>query len=199
MAQVLIPRGIQINLRGEDDQGNELLHVFGAAVESGPVTYDDCSGVAGIVGNWAITSGGLKELIPTSFSILEVVATARDVVEGPQATLPVFSNGTKTADRLPGNSTLALKKAGIIAARWARGRFYAWPATVDDVTGNRFVGGYVTAAKDAYNHLLTAMEGGGWPMVILSNSHAQIALVSVITTVDDNVDSQRRRLNGRGA
>jgi hypothetical protein len=190
---------VQINLRGEDTTGNELMHVFGAAVAVGPVTLTDTDAIAGIVANWASTAGGILELIPTTFNILDVVCTARDVIEGPQTTLPIGVPGTRAGDPAPGSITLALKKAGVVAARWARGRFFAWPPTVDDYAENLFTSGYVSDALGAYNNLLGELDGGGYPLVVLSNSHAQIAPVSVIVAVDTLVDCQRRRLQGRGA
>lgn len=196
VAQVLIPNGIQVNLQGNDTTGNELLHVFGAFSETSPITYDDCLAVANAVASWATSS--LKPLIPTTFAIRQVIATARDVLEGPQAQVGIAIAGTRSGDPNPGNVTLALKKAGVVAARWAKGRFFMWPATTDDIIENRFQTGYVVDAISAYDTLRTALAGAGYPMVILSNSHARTSPVSVVTAVDTNVDSQRRRLNGRG-
>jgi hypothetical protein len=199
VAQVLIPRAMQINLRGFDTYGNELLHVFGAVVASGAVGFSDCDAVAIAVANWASTSGGLKELIPTTFEIVDATVTARDVLNGPQATRIVGAVGTRAGDAAPGSVTLALKKAGEIAARWARGRFYTWPMVTTDYLENAFIGTYVAEAIASYNTLRTDLDAAGYPLVVLSNSHASAEPIQVILAVDSLVDCQRRRLSGRGS
>src|SRR5689334_7522614 len=119
VAQVLIPQAVQINLRGSTQTGNELMHVFGAITPASPVTYDDCLAVATAVASWASVTGGIRGIIPNVTQVNDVVVTARDVVEGPQATLPINTLGTRSGDPAPGSITFALKKAGNRAARWA--------------------------------------------------------------------------------
>ena len=117
--------------------------------------------------------------------------------------LPIV--GTVGADGLPSNVALCITKRTALRGRSYRGRIYHGGMAESQCAGNQIVGATVTALLAAYALAMTLTIGAeSWPMVVLSRQHNGNALTEGVATnvislsSDGFVDSQRRRLPGRG-
>jgi hypothetical protein len=109
-----------------------------------------------------------------------------------------------TDSPLPNNVTLAVKWNTALRGRSYRGRTF-WPCLlIGQVAGNRLNAGAVTAITTMVNALRTAIEAGGYTMVVVSYCNNKTwrttGVATPITTfaINEVVDSQRRRLPERG-
>lgn len=126
-------------------------------------------------------------------------APSVEVVDG----MPLTGEGA--AHALPANVTVAIKWTTALRGRSYRGRTFHLGLQPTQIVDNALASGTVTALLAAYNALLTALVSTPWQLVVLSNFHNKVErTVGVATQIgaavlDANLDSQRRRLNGRGA
>lgn len=107
---------------------------------------------------------------------------------------------------LPGNVTVAVKWSTGLGGRSFRGRSYHVGLTQAQVDLNALTAAAQTAIQTAYANLLVAVNGiAGHAMVVVSYAHnkfwrdAAVATPIIRATLNGDVDSQRRRLNGRGS
>lgn len=114
------------------------------------------------------------------------------------------ATGSNASPALPGGSCIAIAFRTAGRGRSARGRNYISGLTESNVTGNTVGGGMISALEIAYNALLT-VPPAGWQWVVASRYTAGAPRVSGVTfpvvladVSDDFIDSQRRRLTGRG-
>lgn len=108
------------------------------------------------------------------------------------------TDGTRAAELLPNNVTIAIKRETGLAGRKNRGRIY-WPGiNSDEVTGiNTIIAGTVGALATALNTLLLAQFTDNAAVeVILHRSTGTGTPVVGYTVADLFLDSQRRRLPG---
>lgn len=120
-----------------------------------------------------------------------------------QTGLPIAGGSTVAA--LPNNVTLAIKKGTGLVGRSFRGRTYHIGLTETDVTNNTVIPGQVTNLRDAYDALRQPL-GVAIPvnLCVLSEVSGGVqrdnGICTIVTGigVDPVVDSQRRRLPGRG-
>lgn len=140
----------------------------------------------------------------TLIRVRDLTVQAGDVVELSQ--VPADHVGELTEKALPGNVTVAVKWSTGLGGRSFRGRTYHIGLTEHQVDLNALTLDAQTAVQTAYANLLVAVNGvAGRQMVVVSYAHNKFwrdaALSTPITraTVNIDVDSQRRRLNGRGA
>lgn len=115
-------------------------------------------------------------------------------------------NGTLAGESMPGNATFCLSLRTEFVGRSRRGRFYTIgmsennqsAGVVNAVYRNAWLGLLsnirVLAALDNWGLCVASFTSGGSP-----RPTAQVTLVNAIIAVDDFVDSQRRRLQGRGS
>lgn len=114
--------------------------------------------------------------------------------------------GTNGEDMSPGNVTVAVKWLTGIRGRSFRGRTYHVGLNRSMYTASTLFDASRAALVSAYGELLTIIGGltGGYSLVVLSRRAAKApritAVASIITSVavDPTLDSQRRRLPGRG-
>lgn len=149
----------------------------------------------------------LQEHIPSVISLdaVEVVDLTEDSGLGISVTegLPVPGTGTGTA--LPNNVTLAIKKGTGFVGRSFRGRTYHIGLTEQQVTGNTVGSTVLDTLRDAYDALKEPL-GALIPvdLCVLSEyadgAQRTAGICTVVTGIgiDPTVDSQRRRLPGRG-
>lgn len=116
--------------------------------------------------------------------------------------------GEQTGDQLPNNCTMAVHFATGAAGRSRQGRNYVPVLDRDDVVGNFIDSGWAANVVTAYSELIFpgSYVPDGWIWVVVSRMQGgvrppegefhEILSVSVVDLV---VDSQRRRLPGRGA
>lgn len=140
-------------------------------------------------------------------SILEIYGT--DLTS---STAPTYTNlekegmtgGNTATGMLPGNATLCVSFRTVGRGRSSRGRNYFVGLPEGAVTQNTVGAGTVSAIEDAYNALITFVTPP-WQWIVLSRYvdgaprvEGLIQPVVAALCVDPYVDSQRRRLTGRG-
>lgn len=120
-------------------------------------------------------------------------------------TTPV--DGNVSAGILPGNATMTVKFGTGLSGRAKRGRNYVIGLTEDQVAGDDVAPATVSAYVAAYENLQTLLVAEGFAHVVASRANCtdpetpcQGETYTVINYSSDGVvDSQRRRLAGRGA
>jgi len=113
--------------------------------------------------------------------------------------------GTRTGESLPNNVSLSLTKRTIYRGRSFRGRIYQVGMSETDTQGNNVVVAQANLMIAAWEQLLAfSTTTEAWEMVVASkfedgSERTTAVLTPVINiTTDYIVDSQRRRLPGRG-
>lgn len=149
----------------------------------------------------------LKALVVNTCSLVEIEVV--DLTEGSglgitvQTGLPIA--GTNAGPSAPNNVTLAIKKGTGLVGRSFRGRTYHIGLSEGSYTNNTVIPSDVTALRDAYDALREPL-GAVIPvdMCVLSETSNGAPRAAGICTpvtgigVDPVLDSQRRRLPGRG-
>jgi len=183
--------------------GQELQNVWYFQGDA-PLLAADLSGLVDEIHTaWAAT---MKGHLTTGTELLFIEATALDSDSAPQVTLPVNESGVIAGPAYPGSVTLAIKFGSGTSGRSARGRMY-WPGMAESqASGNQVLDAVVTAmvsdVSTLFDDVLTAT---GLTHVITSYCHdkawrttaVNFPVITYLAT-DKNVDSQRRRLAGRG-
>lgn len=107
-------------------------------------------------------------------------------------------------DALPNGTAVVVKWTTAARGRSYRGRTYHFGLTQSQVTLNNLEPAARTAIGASYNTMFTQMQARGWPMVVASRVNNGVlrttGVATVITgwSIDPVIDSQRRRLPGRG-
>lgn len=114
--------------------------------------------------------------------------------------------GTSATATLPNNVAFVVTKRTALRGRSYRGRIYVAGLTEGAVTGSVVAASVVTAYLNAYNLIKSfSTAGAAWTMQVVSRHQGGVPLINGIATdvtgftSDGVVDSQRRRLPGRGA
>jgi len=114
--------------------------------------------------------------------------------------------GTASGESMPGNATFCLSLRTEFVGRSRRGRFYTIGMAESHQAAGVVTGPYRAGWLGLINNIrtLAALEQWGLCVASFVENHlprptAQVTLVNNIIAVDDFVDSQRRRLQGRGA
>jgi len=114
--------------------------------------------------------------------------------------------GSASGTSMPNNATFVLSFRTGFTGRSARGRMYVPPMgdsalTTANVVNSTFRNAWLTAIGS----LFSAAAIAGWDAVVISRQNAGVPLspavareITQIVVTDDNIDSQRRRLKGRG-
>lgn len=202
---ILIPHCVQLNIDGHTITGEELVMVFDVETTSALPTSVDVVDIAGAANDW-VNSTFLANLATDLTTVDQVVATSRAEVDGPQSTIYNGGLGLRGASlgeiHLPNNVTIALKKSTGRAGRSYRGRTYAWPMLGNDLESgipNEITATFATLLFSTYNALKTSLALVGYQLGVASNVLATITSPIDFILVDKTIDSQRRRLPGRGA
>lgn len=179
-----------------------VLHYTGSAA---PDTTNMTAFAAACVTWW---NANIRSRMTAAVQLIQVKVTDMSSATGEVVTygtgLP--STGTAVGDSLPNNVALVISKRTNKRGRSFRGRIYmfGWPEAEN--AGNTVSPTTTNAYLTAWGLLKTLVVGSdSWGMVVLSRYNAGVprpfgvpTLVTNFTT-DGSVDSQRRRLPGRGA
>jgi len=153
-------------------------------------------------------------LVSDGVQLREVVVTDMTTASSGQVSVapatPAF--GTQTSPDLPSNASLTVSFRTALRGRSFRGRNYLVGLTEDTNTGNIVNGAFIALVIDAYELLLSgggALTAGEWVVAsrfsgvdangdpIPRAAGVTTPIISVVV-VDNVIDSQRRRLPGRG-
>lgn len=167
---------------------------------------------AGTVVTW--WAENVAALISNQVSLVLVRATDLSSATSAQVnySAPLPAAGAAVSPVLPSNVTLAVTFHTGLRGRSYRGRNYWIGLCEPQVSGDTVLSGNVEAIVDAYEQFRTDMIAAGYTWVVVSRYSGKDILTgkplpratgvaTIVTTVTANptVDSQRRRLAGRGS
>ena len=176
-------------------------------VKSGAgVTNADADRIEGVFASWWTNT--YRANISSNCSLILIVLDALDAINGlhrEYTTGWTVAGGNATV-ALPGGTTTAAKHATGVRGRSFRGRSYVVGLAQNDVASGLVVVARRDAIQAAFNTLRTnlAADAAGDQLVVVSFMEngvwrAQgVATPVVSSSAHQNVDSQRRRLIGRG-
>jgi len=203
MPYTSFPQTVQVDMVGSlnGQVVTNCLHFVGSQA---PATQN-MEDLAEALVTWWNTA--VKNIITSTGSLTLVrvtdLTTQDAEVVSYQTGLPIA--GTASGESLPNNVSLCFTKRTSQRGRSYRGRYYHWGMTEAHVTGNTVIPAIQSQMINSLN-LLRSMEVGTdiWALVVASRfqngSQIDPGIVTLVTghTTDGVVDSQRRRLPGRG-
>jgi len=192
---VPIPNAAKITVKG--DYFGQLVENVWTCLTSGAPTLGDLESIASVV---IANYPAIVEPLSTSLTISEVTVRYLGDEAGPEVTnVPVTPiAGTNASPGLPGNVALCVSLRTALAGRRFRGRKYFSGWTEADVVGNQVDAGAVADIVAACNAFIADMIAEGYPLTIVSYTGLTNTNVVTALCIDPYVDSQRRRLPGRG-
>lgn len=155
----------------------------------------------------------LMPLLSSLIQLVEIVATLLSTAESfsvSETVSPPFA-GEIEDESVPSNVSYVITFKTALRGRANRGRNYIAGLPNSAVATNTIDAGVRTALLAFYDTLRAGAAAGGWTMVVVSRFSgvdgsgnpiprevAQTTPITSFTTFDPTVDSQRRRLPGRG-
>lgn len=176
-------------------------HFYGES----PFTVTEMTDLGEFLINWWDTN--LQASAPTNLQLINVRLTDLTTDTSPVVNvvtgLPL--TGSAVSPSLPNNVTCVFTKRTQFRGRSFRGRTYHIGLNEAEVTGNTVGSGTVSAYIVIYNYLLSpTINDFTWELSVVSrytdNAPRAFGLATAVLTFtsDGIVDSQRRRLPGRG-
>jgi len=151
---------------------------------------------------WAVGVASQVSLREIAITDLSSESATSSVVPAPTPN----PTGHVTGLSLPGGSALCVAFRTLKRGRSFRGRNYVPGIGENRRSGNQVLSTMVADMQTAYNALIPLAADLGVDWVVVSRFANKLPRVTGIATkvnaaavVDDNIDSQRRRLTGRGA
>jgi len=187
-------------------QGQVCENVFNWEYPTPPDPADGAALAAALVGWWAAAVRPLvkADVILQRIKVTNLTSATGFVIDF--ATGLPLAGTYAPASTLPNNVTVALKWGTASRGRSFRGRTYFIGMPNDKVSTNAVIPAYIVSLAAAYNQLIgldTGAEDGIFSVVsrFSNNAPRTTAVVTPITglSINSEVDSQRRRLAGRGA
>lgn len=163
--------------------------------------------------NGETQNGGIIQWRNPSVSLQKIIARDIGTQNGPAWEKDYNVPGGAAGGPLPDSCTIAVKWTTGLSGRSYRGRTYHVGLNAGDVLNDVLNTTVQSRLLSAYQNMLSLVNQSGWTapgstdaaMVVLSKAHANAwrtqALTTPITGVtfaDAFIDSQRRRLPGRG-
>jgi len=172
---------------------------------SGEPTTEDLQDIADYVDDFA-ASKLLAAGLSVSMVYRETFVTWLATVTSPTAvsTVSAGATGSDGDASLPGNVCFCVTFRTAERGRSARGRNYVSGIPVGSQTGNTIPSAFADGIVGAYNALIE-FPLADWTWVVVSRTQGGVSLLNGVTLpvtqaayADLNLDSQRRRLTGRG-
>lgn len=202
MAFIPVPDVAQVALRFTQD-GQEVANVFHVFYDGIPSTSTFLD-IATVFRGWWDTN--LRTVVSTSVTLREIAVTDLSVPSGVGIVsadgLPL--QGGNASPNMPNHVTLAVKWATGRTGRSFRGRSFHIGLTEGQVVANNIDNGTVSVLQTAYSKLITDLQANNASLVVVSRYTNNAPRVEGFGTpvgtcvVTAGVDSQRRRLPGRG-
>lgn len=172
---------------------------------TGAMTPDDLDELAGEILVWWDVNMQPLTSTDTALATIRCRDLSTETSPAIEYPLPVPLAGTASGGTpFPSNVTVATTFLTQTAGRSFRGRNYFVGINGAYVTGNTITTAFATALQLAYAALLTDLAAAGWTWVVVSRYSLGAPRVSGLATpvtatrTQLDLDSQRRRLNGRG-
>lgn len=146
-------------------------------------------------------------IVSASVTLSKVRATDMSEFPAAQVEIPAAATGNLVAGALPGNVTAATKFSGGLTGRSTRGRAYFVGLTAAQVVDNHLATGTGDDINNAWTAFFAALNTvvDGHPLHVVVSFvedgawRTEGLVTNVISyTTENNTDSQRRRLTGRG-
>lgn len=162
---------------------------------------DQCEALA----DWWTTT--LAEQFSTGLVLNSVAGTSLQAFNAPavEYSIPGGSAGTQIQQAAPGNVAVCVTFKTNLRGRSYTGRNYVAGIPLNQVTGNTVNADWCEDLRAGYNLLTDAFGSvlGTWVVVSRYTNKLPRAIgistpVRSVVMTDNNIDSQRRRLNGRG-
>lgn len=204
MAFIPVPNTAMVELfyTQDNQQMENTLYVQ----RGDPYDISELTVVAQAIIDWWVAT--IKPLTSNTVSLRAVKATSLESVSAPAVELPPATpqTGTNTSPAMPNGTTLAIKFLTGFRGRWARGRNYVVGLSENTVIGNQVDAAHAEFLRQAYETLLgSTYLPAGYDWVVVSrffNNAPRVtgfaASILGVSLTDFIVDSQRRRLPGRG-
>jgi hypothetical protein len=199
MAPVYIPNWIYGVLQMQS-LGQIIETTFSLRKDSGP-TPNGTSLVQLATDWWNHHATELRACYTTGTNFMSVTLRDMSGASGAEGvyTLPPGTNGTTATGSLPLGSALVASLRSSTVGRSGRGRWYFGGLPGDKQVGNTMSGSYIVQLLSAAG-LMASFSGNSTfatTACVASRTHA--ALYPIISVLADIfIDSQRRRLTGRG-
>lgn len=202
MAFVPIPNTALVELRMT--QGEQQIENTFHVEKEGILTVPDLQDIALAFADWFDTH---RNLVINTVTLREIAV--RDLTTASSIGI-VYSTGLPLAGLLsgsamPNSTTIAVKWGTGLTGRSFRGRTYHIGLAESQVNNNSIDSATITGLLASYNTLLSTVTGTGFTMVVASRVSNNVPRVTGVTTpiltasfADVTVDSQRKRLPGRG-
>ena len=199
------PGTIHITLRGTW-AGQDTINDLYFHQEGVDPTFSDVLALTDLIATW--WDGALKPLTNESFTLNEVVGRGLTTVISPMArTFVALGQGGVSGEAVPNNVNPAITFQSDIGGRSGHGRNFIPGMSNSDVTGNFLESAQASSLVEAYAQLLPggSMDPAPWKWSVLSRQAFGVVLptataygIIAVSFTDLVVDSQRRRLPGRG-
>ena len=192
---------VEIRFTQDNQQVENVFHVAATT----PLTSTEADAIFSVVDMWVRVT--LRPTQNHTVIYREVEIADVNGVGAPRFVYPGDGlTGGDTNPPAPNNVTFSLKKNSGVSGRKFRGRFYHIGLSNDNLDGNTVGAVALTALVSTYNALMTDLNTASYPLVVAYRDysgpppHPIVGGIKVlsITAVDATVDSQRRRLPGRG-
>lgn len=204
MAFIPVPQGMQFELRftKEAQRCENVLYFASSAAVSTTLMQT----IAQALSNWWV--GNIRAVMSNTLALQEIYCTDITSATGPTVsfTTGLPAGGTVAGEALPNNVAMCLSFRTAQRGRSGRGRNYLFGFPETATSGSFFDNNLVNQMVSAYSLLLgagTFVPGANWVVVSRFNlggprtNGLTIPITSVVST-NNAVDSQRRRLPGRG-
>ena len=203
MAFIPIPNAVEVVIYFTLG-GQEVALTLGVK-RTAPATEENLEDIIGAIDSWRIA-----ELVPITTAALSasrIKATALDSDSAPSVELPAGAPlaGTLAGDSVPNNAALAVSFYTDQRGRSYRGRNYVPGLSAGNLAStSTFATAVLAGLLAAYVELPTALGSVGAEHAVLSRQHngapRTTGVATPVTAYGGNVqiDSQRRRLAGRG-
>jgi hypothetical protein len=186
-------------------QGSQKVeNVYHCKATTTPITESSLDTLCGAFVDWFSTDG--NDLSSNTAVLEKIVAKDLTSETGPaiEYTTGLPIAGAASGPASPMNVTAAVSFGTALRGRSYRGRVYHIGITSDRTTGNQLTSVYRGQLIEGYAGLISAVNTSGWDLCVVSRYHnksprtAGVATPITSVSVDINLDSQRRRLAGRG-
>jgi hypothetical protein len=195
MPFIPIANATQVNVTGTlmDQLYENVWHVQTAD----PPTAPDLLTVASI---FETAYGAILNGLSQELRIAQIECRYLGNIAGPIVQLFITPPiaGSAPVESVPGNVAFVIKLSSALPGRQFRGRKYFAGFVEADVSFNLLDGTRATAIAGSVQDLITALATNGTPLSVVSKTHGTIVPVVSAGYVDLYLDSQRRRLPGRG-
>lgn len=205
MPFIPVPNGVQAEMRYTQD-GQKVENVFWFIRDDAVDPETSAQDIATFLLDW--WNNSIKTLQASAVSLREIYVTDQSAANGFAYTLTAGlpAAGANVNEPLPNGVTACVSLRTALRGRSYRGRSYFIGLTENNVLGNTLGAQFVTALLAAYDSLVTDSTLNGYPLAVCSRFSGGNPRPSGILTqvrdallIDSVVDSQRRRLPGRGA